>query len=296
MSQNRSAFPPRISIGMPVHNGADRLADALDSLLAQTEKNLEIIISDNASTDATPDICRAYAGKDSRIRVIRQRQLIPAIANFIFVRDQARAPYFMWAAHDDTRSPDYAGRLADALDADPKAILAFGDVIHYSDGKAERIVLDFASAGRTTADRLRRTANSQLHHIYGLWRLEVLRSIPWLQSAWWSDSPFMMAASVCGDFIYVPGVEFHYLDNQRWFLSWPRRPGLLGVLEQPGRLLRRIGQLFSLIPCAIRCVGRVAGPWAGFLAGIFAAEKIVRQIRTFFTRRLHAWWAARKAG
>ena len=53
-------YKPRVSIGLPVYNGADFLEEALDSLLAQTFEDFELIISDNASTDRTQEICQAY--------------------------------------------------------------------------------------------------------------------------------------------------------------------------------------------------------------------------------------------
>jgi len=86
---------------MPVYNGEPYIREALDSLLAQTFTDFELIISDNASTDNTETICREYATKDPRIRYIRQPENRGAIANFKFVLEQARGEYFMWAAADD---------------------------------------------------------------------------------------------------------------------------------------------------------------------------------------------------
>ncbi|WNC85999.1 glycosyltransferase family 2 protein [Thermosynechococcus sp. QKsg1] len=98
---------PKVSIGMPVYNGAKFIREALDSLLAQTFTDFELIISDNASTDETEAICREYAAKDKRIRYVRQAQNLGAMANFKYVLDEARGEYFMWAAHDDLWESDY---------------------------------------------------------------------------------------------------------------------------------------------------------------------------------------------
>jgi len=95
---------PQVSIGMPVYNGAKFIHEALDSLLAQTFTDFELIISDNASTDETEAICREYAAKDSRIRYVRQSTNLGAVANFQFVLDEAVGEYFMWAAADDVWS------------------------------------------------------------------------------------------------------------------------------------------------------------------------------------------------
>jgi glycosyltransferase involved in cell wall biosynthesis len=97
---------PRVSIGVPVYNCDAYLHLALDSLLAQTFSDLEIIISDNASTDSTESVCRMYAARDSRIRYVRQKTNMGAPANFQFVLGQAMGEYFMWAAADDERSHD----------------------------------------------------------------------------------------------------------------------------------------------------------------------------------------------
>lgn len=98
---------PTVSIGMFVYNGAKTLREAIDSMLNQTFQEFELIISDNASTDGTEEICREYAEKDPRIRYIRQRTNQGASVNFQIVFDESRGEYFMWAAHDDIKSEDF---------------------------------------------------------------------------------------------------------------------------------------------------------------------------------------------
>ena len=110
MSESKSSMgehAPAISIGMPVYNGAKYIREALDSLLAQTFADFELVISDNASTDATQLICEEYARLDPRIRYVRQQENKGAVANFRFVLEEARADLFMWAAYDDLWSQDY---------------------------------------------------------------------------------------------------------------------------------------------------------------------------------------------
>jgi len=112
VSQTDNVLPfekkiPLVSIGMPVFNGEGCIRKALDSLLAQTFTEFELIISDNSSTDGTEEICQRYSLKDGRVRYIRQTRNIGANANFELVLDEARGKYFMWAAADDVRSPDY---------------------------------------------------------------------------------------------------------------------------------------------------------------------------------------------
>ena len=98
---------PLISIGMPVFNGELTIRSAIDSILNQTYKNFELIISNNRSTDLTHAICQEYADADERIKYICQSENIGSALNFKFVLERASGKYFMWAACDDVRSSDF---------------------------------------------------------------------------------------------------------------------------------------------------------------------------------------------
>jgi glycosyltransferase involved in cell wall biosynthesis len=100
---------PLLTIGVPVYNGAKYLRQALDSLLAQSYENFELMISDNASTDQTGDICRSYAAKDERVRYYRNLLTVPINDNFHRVLTLASSDYFMWAACDDCWSFNMGG-------------------------------------------------------------------------------------------------------------------------------------------------------------------------------------------
>jgi glycosyltransferase involved in cell wall biosynthesis len=114
---------PRVSIALPVYNGQDYLAKALESIVSQTYQDFELIISDNASTDRTAAICREFAARDMRIHYHRQPHNLGAVANFNRVHELASGEYFKWAAHDDLLEPAYLAQCIAALDADPDAIL-----------------------------------------------------------------------------------------------------------------------------------------------------------------------------
>lgn len=116
---------PLVSIGMPVYNGEKTLRQALDSLLAQDFKYFELIISDNASTDSTGDICRMYAAHDSRVRYYRNETNIGPTANFNRLIHLAQGKYFMWAADDDLWEPSYVSCMVEALEDNPDAVLSF---------------------------------------------------------------------------------------------------------------------------------------------------------------------------
>lgn len=122
MTTNKTNVATPITIGMPVYNGASTLRPVLDSLLNQTWIGFELIISDNASTDDTSRICREYSEKDKRIRYVRQPCNIGAEANFRYVLDVAESEFFMWAAADDVRSPDFLERNLAFLRANPEYV------------------------------------------------------------------------------------------------------------------------------------------------------------------------------
>lgn len=124
---------PKVSIGMPVYNGARFIREALDSLLTQTFTDFELIVSDNASNDGTSEICEMYAINDSRIRYIRQPENRGAVANFQFVRDEARGEYFIWAAADDLQSEKFLEALVDVLECNPEVVCVMSDVNNVCD-------------------------------------------------------------------------------------------------------------------------------------------------------------------
>ncbi len=115
---------PRVSIGLPVYNGERFLREALDSVLSQTFQDFELIISDNASTDGTEQICRAYAAKDERIRYFRNEINLGAAKNFNRVIELSLGQYFKYLAADDAIEPQFLERCVTLLDNDPETILA----------------------------------------------------------------------------------------------------------------------------------------------------------------------------
>lgn len=126
---NMSERRPKISIGLPVFNGQRYLRESVDSLLAQTFEDFELILCDNASTDDTPNICREYAERDPRVRYHRNATNIGAIPNFNAVFEQSRGTYFKWAAADDRHAPQFLEKTAAILDADLSVVLAYGKTV-----------------------------------------------------------------------------------------------------------------------------------------------------------------------
>jgi glycosyltransferase involved in cell wall biosynthesis len=116
---------PLVSIGMPVYNGGPFVKEALDSLLAQDYPNFELIISDNASTDGTRELCLDYARRDSRVRYYRNSENIGSVENFKRVFALAKGEYFAWAAADDLWEPTYFSAMVRLLDDNADAVFAF---------------------------------------------------------------------------------------------------------------------------------------------------------------------------
>lgn len=122
-----------LTIGLPVYNGEESIARALDSLLSQSHQDFLLIISDNASTDGTEEICRDYASRDSRIRYVRQPENIGAALNFRFVLFAAFTPYFMWAAADDFWATSFVEKNLAFLTGNPDYVLSQSRVLFIKD-------------------------------------------------------------------------------------------------------------------------------------------------------------------
>ena len=120
-------YIPTVTIGMPVYNGEPYIHEALDSLLAQTYSDFQLIISDNASTDNTQTICEQYAKKDQRIKYIRQKSNIGMNMNFQFVLEQAKSSLFMWCAADDYPEKDWLESLVKSITPDDFSVM--GEVV-----------------------------------------------------------------------------------------------------------------------------------------------------------------------
>ena len=106
---------PRVTIGLPVYNGENYLAAAIESLLSQTFTDFELVICDNGSTDRTEQVCRAYAARDARIRYYREVENRGLAWNFSRTFELARGEYFKWHAHDDLCGPTLLRGALEAL-------------------------------------------------------------------------------------------------------------------------------------------------------------------------------------
>lgn len=130
---------PRVSIGVPVYNGARFLRATLDSILAQTFTDFELIICDNCSTDQTETICREYAARDRRVRYFRNERNLGPAPNYNRCFEHARGELFRWNAADDVVAPDFVRKCVEMLDSDPTIVSAYTrTVLIDEDGKQVR--------------------------------------------------------------------------------------------------------------------------------------------------------------
>jgi glycosyltransferase involved in cell wall biosynthesis len=202
-----TATAPRLSIGLPVYNGEKYLGQALEALLGQTFEDFELIVSDNASTDETADICRSYQARDSRIRYFRQPRNIGLAPNHNFVIDRARGELFKSAHHDDLCGRDLLVRCVDALDEYPEAVLANTWSAAIDSNSVVTHLID-----RTTSTSLPRASQRFASMLFDGWgddyggvvRLSALRSIAPHDSYHFADRIFTTELGLHGPFSIVP--------------------------------------------------------------------------------------------
>jgi glycosyltransferase involved in cell wall biosynthesis len=199
---------PRLSIGLPVYNGENYLAESLDALLGQTYEDFELIISDNASTDGTADICRRYGQHDSRIRYIRQQRNIGAAPNHNFVVGQARGELFKWASHDDLYARDLLKRCVDALDEYPNVVLAnsWMAMIDGSGTVTAAAEYPLATASSRAPERFRSMLFGSMwaDDLGGVIRTAVLRRTSLHNSYHYADRAIQAELGLHGPFYQVP--------------------------------------------------------------------------------------------
>lgn len=207
---------PLLSIGLPVYNGERYLAEAMDALLGQTLTDFELIISDNASTDRTPEICHSYCDRDSRIRYYRQSENIGAAPNHNFVFEMSRGRYFKWASHDDLYSPTLLEKCVAALERDPEIVLAHSfDAFIDEDGEVITPLeyrLDTANAS-APARLLSLLYTPGGNDYYGVVRRDVFRRVGPQGSYHNSDRTFVASLALQGRFYQVPEVLYFRRDH-----------------------------------------------------------------------------------
>jgi glycosyltransferase involved in cell wall biosynthesis len=203
----------RVSIGIPVYNGERYLAACLDSLLAQTFTDFEILVSDNCSTDRTREISLAYARRDARVRYSRNERNIGHFANHALVVERATGAYFRWMAYDDLCSPRHLERCVAALDNAPEAVLAYtrttfvderdGELVEIRSHayRDDRVDLPMESPVRRLLGLVRGLGFCNV--FYGLIRTDVLRATSIIKPVYGADRILLAELAARGRFVEI---------------------------------------------------------------------------------------------
>ncbi len=204
---NKMNAVPRLSIGLPVYNGENYLAESLDALLGQSYEDFELIISDNASTDGTADICRRYGKLDSRIRYIRQPRNVGLAPNHNVVLAQARGELFKWASYDDLYARDLLKCCIEALDEYPRVVLAHSwtAMIDSSGAVTKADAYSLATASMRAPERFRSMLfDTGSDDSEGVIRVKVLRQVSPYNSYQRSDRTLTAEIGLHGPFYTIP--------------------------------------------------------------------------------------------
>ena len=205
---------PLVSIGMIVYNGERYIRQALDLLLAQDYENFELIISDNASTDQTQEICLRYAARDKRIRYYRNRTNMGVRWNANRVFKLSSGEYFMWAAHDDYWKPRYLRACLEAFNIS-EAIVLVGTECDSIDPETGKLIFTdqgLSTIGLGVSDRFKRYRLT-LHGgryvggiFFGVYRRSALREVMPMKKVGMHLLDQLVLAEMCfqGEFVTVP--------------------------------------------------------------------------------------------
>jgi glycosyltransferase involved in cell wall biosynthesis len=255
---------PKVSIGLPVYDGQRYLAMAIESILAQTCDDFELIISDNASTDRTAEICRHYAGRDPRIRYHRQPVNLGAAANFNRVFELAeRGKYFKWAACDDWIAPTFLEKCIGRLEREPDAVLCQSLVEMVDDDGRYLEQFDHTRYGTDlprASDRFgARLWTYRCMDVFGVIRSDLLASTGLIASALGADRTLLLELALCGRFVLVREPLFFNRDHDQRFTRRNQTPQEELAWYAPDRAPRGAWRTWTLYGTCLRLIrSRVA--------------------------------------
>lgn len=206
-----------LTIGVPIHNGEATLDRCLGSITAYAPEGVEVLMSDNASTDRTEAICREYASNNPAFRYVRQARNIGSMANFKFLLGEARTPYFMWLADDDWLGDEFVDRALAFMESHPDYVLASAAACAYYSRVNGEYQFTTLTCGIEDDDPARRVQlylenladNSEF---YGIYRRSAMRFDP--PDTMGADWITMIDTSYLGKIRSVEGTVLHR--QNRW--------------------------------------------------------------------------------
>jgi glycosyltransferase involved in cell wall biosynthesis len=212
----------KVTVGVPVYNGAEFLEESLECLRQQDFTDIEVIIHDNASTDDTPLIAQRFCQIDSRFKYMRRPKNVGFLQNFLGLLNEAKSPYFFGRAHDDISSPNWVSELVAAFERDPRAILAISRVrIEHPDGTEHRTVPAPLTQDRASADLARELLKARCFAwFWCMWRreplLEIMRfTAERYSNPWGLDMVTLFPVSVSGRATSSDAATFYSRVNPR---------------------------------------------------------------------------------
>lgn len=211
---------PKVSVGMPVYNGEETLAKAIESIINQDYPNLEIIISDNCSTDLTSEICHEYRKLDPRIQYTKFDENRGTITNFNRVFNLSSGEFFMWVSHDDFHEPTFISECLKSFVDKPEAALCAPKMRGVITPKASQQWIGDLSTFQDKNSVVPRYLETLKHFpavaIYGLYRSSMVRKTSLLPKVVGADLLFIQNLSLYGSFIQCDQVLFTYYGREKW--------------------------------------------------------------------------------
>jgi glycosyltransferase involved in cell wall biosynthesis len=219
IAESGSPRRPKVSIGLPVFNGEQYLQAALDSILAQTHADFELVISDNGSTDATEDICRRYAKSDARIRYYRHDKTRGVTWNFRQVVLPSSGEYFLWVAADDRMAPNYVECCLKVLEQDGEVVLCYSKAVVVDETgtpiQQEEQFLEAESAAPHERFRELIRMDHNCGALFGLIRAHILKRTPIHGDFADSDRCVLAELALYGKFFRIPEYLFFHREHRR---------------------------------------------------------------------------------
>ncbi len=201
-----------VSIGMPVYNGEKFIEQALESMVSQTLRDIEIVISDNCSTDLTSEICRAFAANDDRIIYLRQPVNFGAGPNYNFVFHRSRGKYFKWATHDDYMDKNALELCVNVLEKDSQVVLAHPMLVDVDVKGKVMTEFDRGARGLSLTENRFWSLIDGSHNcaeIFGVIRSEALRRTKLIRDYTDSDRTLLGELSLLGKIFQVSNTHFY---------------------------------------------------------------------------------------
>jgi hypothetical protein len=232
---------PLVSVGLPVYNGEEHLAGALDAILAQELDDFEVIICDNASQDGTAEIARDYAARDGRVHYHRNPRNIGLAGNFNRTFELSGGRYFKWWAHDDWHPRDLLSRTTEVLEADPSAMLcATGVAIMDDDGEVFedwRPEVDLLTPPPHVRFHRLLWTLGETHPLFSVMRADALTRTPRYRPFVGGDRVLLAQLILMGGFAAVPDL-LHYYRQARMrpgVKKDPNKPSQAEILDPANR-------------------------------------------------------------